>query len=59
MHQNAGSCLNSQSVSLCIFIGKLSPLILRDIKEGWLLVSDVCFFRWLCMTWFSDKLRTL
>ena len=31
--QNVGSCLCSQSVSLCLFIGELSPLILRDIKE--------------------------
>ena len=32
--QNVGSCLCSQSVSLCLFIGELSPLILRDIKEN-------------------------
>jgi hypothetical protein len=31
--QNVGSCLCSQSVSLRLFIGELSPLILRDIKE--------------------------
>ena len=31
--QNVGSCLYSQSISLCLFIGELSPLILRDIKE--------------------------
>ena len=33
MQQNVGSCLCSQSISLCLFIGELSPLILRDIKE--------------------------
>jgi hypothetical protein len=33
MQQNAGSCLHIQSVSLCLFIGELSPLMLRDIKE--------------------------
>jgi hypothetical protein len=33
VQQNAGSCLCIKSVSLCLFIGKLSPLILRDIKE--------------------------
>jgi hypothetical protein len=33
MQQNTGSCLHNQSVSLCLFIGELSPLILRDIKE--------------------------
>jgi hypothetical protein len=31
--QKVRSCLSSQSVSLCLFIGELSPLILRDIKE--------------------------
>jgi hypothetical protein len=33
MQQNVGYCLHNQSVSLCLFIWKLSPLILRDIKE--------------------------
>jgi hypothetical protein len=33
MQQNAGPCLHIQSVSLCIFIGVLSPLMLRDSKE--------------------------
>ena len=33
MQQNAGSCLHIQSVSLCFFIGELSPLIVRDIKD--------------------------
>jgi hypothetical protein len=33
MQQNAGSCLHIQSVSVYLFIGKLSPMILRDIKE--------------------------
>ena len=28
MQQNAGSCLHMQSVSLCLFIGELSPLML-------------------------------
>jgi hypothetical protein len=31
--QNAGSCLRIHSFSLCLFIGELSPLMLRDIKE--------------------------
>jgi hypothetical protein len=31
--QNDGSCLCRQFVCLCLFIGELSPLILRDIKE--------------------------
>ena len=38
MQQNVGSCLCNQSVSLCLFNGKLSPLILRDIKEKSLLL---------------------
>jgi hypothetical protein len=33
MLQNIGSCVPIQSVSLCLFIGELSPLILRDVKE--------------------------
>jgi hypothetical protein len=33
MQQNVGSCLHIQSDSLCLFIGELSPFILRDIKE--------------------------
>jgi hypothetical protein len=32
MQQNVGSCLCIQSGSLCLFIGELSPLIIRDIK---------------------------
>jgi hypothetical protein len=33
MQQNARSCLHIQSVSLCLFIGELSPLMLREIKD--------------------------
>jgi hypothetical protein len=33
MQQNVGSCLHIQSVSLCLFIGDFSPLMLRDIKD--------------------------
>ena len=33
MWQNVGSCLHIQSVSLSLFVGELSPLMLRDIKE--------------------------
>jgi hypothetical protein len=33
MQQNSGSCLRIQSVSLCHFIGELSSLILRDIRD--------------------------
>ena len=38
MQQNVGSCLCNQFVSLCLFIGELSPLILRDIEEQSLLL---------------------
>ena len=30
MQQNVGSCLCIQSVSLCLFIGELSPLMLSN-----------------------------
>ena len=33
MQQNIGSFLPNQSLSLCLFIGELISLILRDIKE--------------------------
>jgi hypothetical protein len=41
MQQNVGSCLCSQSVSLYLFIGELSPLILIDIKKRSLLCSVI------------------
>ena len=53
MQQNVGSWLCSQSVSLCVFIGVLSPLILRDIKEKSLLLPVIfvarvgILFMWL------------
>ena len=42
MQQNVGSGLHSQSVSLCLFIGELIPLILRDIEKKVIVVS--CYF---------------
>jgi hypothetical protein len=43
MQQHAGSCLHIQSVSLCLFIGVLSPLMLRDIKDICLLLEmELC-----------------
>ena len=38
MQLKDGSCLFIHSVSLCLFIGKLSLLILRDINDEWLLI---------------------
>ena len=34
MQQNVGPCLGSLSVSLCLFIGELSPLILRILWKS-------------------------
>ena len=41
MQQNAGSWLHIQSVGLCPFIGELSPLMLRDIRDQWLLLPVI------------------
>jgi hypothetical protein len=45
MQQNFGSFLLIQSVNLCLFIGELSPLILRDIKEKRLLLPVIFVVR--------------
>jgi hypothetical protein len=45
MQQKVGSCLCYHSVSLCLFIGELSPLILRDIKEKSLLLPVIFVVR--------------
>ena len=45
MDQNVGSFLCIPSVSLCLFIGELSPLILRDIKEKSLLLPFIFVVR--------------
>jgi hypothetical protein len=39
--ENVGSFLCNQSVSLCLCIGELSSLILRDIKEKQLLLPVI------------------
>ena len=60
--QNVGSCLCSKSVSLCVFIGVLSTLILRDIKEMKLLlpvnfvVRDGILLLWLSSFRFVEGL---
>ena len=33
MQQKDGFCFHIQSVSLCLFIGELSPFLLRDIND--------------------------
>ena len=42
--QNVGSCFRIQSLSLCLFIGELSPLILSDINDQWLLTPVIFFW---------------
>ena len=44
MQQNIGSFLPNQSLSLCLFTGELSSLILRDIKEEALIFPVFFFF---------------
>ena len=62
MQQNVGSCLCSQSVSLCLFIGELSSMILRDIKEKFLLLPVIfvlsvgILFLWLSSFRFVEGL---
>jgi hypothetical protein len=46
MQYNAGSYICIQSVSLCLFIGELSPLMLRDVKEKSLLLLVIFVKRW-------------
>lgn len=43
MQQKGRSSLHTDSISLCLFIGELSPLILRDINVQWLLSPWFCF----------------
>jgi hypothetical protein len=58
---NVGFCLCSQSVSLCLFIGELIPLILKDIKEKSLLLPVIfvvrygIMFMWLSSFWFVKR----
>ena len=41
MHQNDGFCFNIYFVSLFLFIGELSPLMLRDINDSYLLIPVI------------------
>jgi hypothetical protein len=62
MQQKVESCLCNQSVSLCLFPGELSPLILRDFKEKSLLFSNIfvirvgILFMWLSSFRFVESL---
>jgi hypothetical protein len=61
MQQNVASYLCNQSVNLCIFIGELSPLVLRDIKEKSLLLPVIfvvrvgILFMWLASFRFVER----
>ena len=47
MYQNDEVCLGIQSVSLCLFTGELSPLMLRDI------MTNGCYFLlFWCWRWY-------
>ena len=48
MQQNDGSCFHIHSVSLCLFIGELSSLILRTINDKQLLLLP---FPCCCWWW--------
>jgi hypothetical protein len=60
--QNVGSCLCSQSISLCLFNEELRPLMLREIKEKQLLrpvifvVKVGILFLWLSSFRFVEGL---
>ena len=54
MQQNVGSCLHFQSVSLCLFIGELSPFILTDIKEKMLLKVELSLCGCLRIGWLME-----
>jgi uncharacterized membrane protein len=41
MQQNDRSSFRTQSVSLCLFIGELSPLIIRDVNDHQLLIPVI------------------
>jgi hypothetical protein len=45
MYQNAGSCLRIQSVSLSLFIGELSSLMLTDIRDQQFLLPVIFVVR--------------
>ena len=55
--QNVGSCFRIQSLSLCLFIGELSPLILSDINDQWQLTlvifcgGSLCVFPFFELCW--------
>ena len=55
--KNVGSCFCFHSLNLCVFIGVLSPLIVSDINDQWLLTlvifpgGSVCVFLFFMLCW--------
>ena len=61
MPQNAGSCFLIHSVSLCIFIEQLNPLMLRGVKKNdcyfllfLLLEVELCLCGYLLLGFLED-----
>ena len=55
MQQNVGSCFCNQSVILCLFIGELNPMTIRDIKgKSLLLPVNFVFKVGLLFMWLSS-----
>ena len=55
MQLKVRSCLCNQSVSLCLFIGELNPLILTDNNEKSLLLPIILVVRIeILFTWLSS-----
>jgi hypothetical protein len=52
MQQNDGFCLSVHSVSLSLYIGEFSHIILRDINDQWLLFLVILYITsgtvWVC-----------
>jgi hypothetical protein len=49
MQNNDGSCFHIHSASPCRFIVQLSPLILRDINDQWLLIPVILMVVVVCV----------
>ena len=49
MQQNYGFCFHIHSVSLCLFIGDLAPLILRNFNDKWYYFLEFVFRVCVCV----------
>ena len=55
MQQNAGSCLCTHSISLCLYIRELRPLMWKNIMCPWLLLTVIFLLRGgIMFVWFSS-----